>query len=163
MDQFVGIGRDDRDKLCDIQHQSAFLSEVRQIWHGGQGYEQASDIADDYCTDLHKSATLCYEPPDVHSEMEAKKAAYLIKQHRDANHGRNNIMEIEILYYYLDDSVRAILGRVPDEDEQVILQYDVITHGQVYIISRELFEITGVDLKTYAKEIDISMAKEWTS
>ena len=59
--------------------------------------------------------------------------------------------------------MRAQLGRTPDEDEQVILQYDVITHGQVYIISRELPEITGADLKTYAKEIDISMAKEWTS
>ena len=38
-----------------------------------------------------------------------------------------------------------------------------LSHGQVYIISRECPEITGADLKTYAKEIDISMAKEWTS
>ena len=37
MDQFVGMGRDDRDQLCDTQHQSAFLSEIGLAWNGGQG------------------------------------------------------------------------------------------------------------------------------
>ena len=32
MDQFVGMGRDDRDTLCDIQHQSVFLSESGLVW-----------------------------------------------------------------------------------------------------------------------------------
>ena len=65
INQFVGMGRDDRDTLCDIQHQSAFLSEVGLVWKGGHGMVEASDIADDYCIDLRESASLCYEPPAV--------------------------------------------------------------------------------------------------
>ena len=133
------------------------------VWKGCQGRIEASEIADDYCIDLHNPATLCYETPAVHNVMDAKKAVYLFKQHRDVSHGRNAIMEIEILYYDLDDSVHEGLGRAPDEDEQVILQYDIVTHGQVCIIDRELPEITGADFVKYSKEIKASMAKEWTS
>ena len=56
-------------------------------------------------------------------------------------------MEIVIPHSYLDDSVRDDFGRVPDEDEQVFLQYDVITQGQVFILTRELLAISGADLK----------------
>ena len=49
------------------------------------------------------------------------------------------------------------------DEEVVVLQYNRLSHEHVYLIQRDLPELTAADAKTRAKEIEASMAKEWAS
>ena len=40
------------------------------------------DVADDYCTELARSASMYTEPPVVHTVQEIKAAAYQVKCNR---------------------------------------------------------------------------------
>ena len=103
---------------------------------------------------------MCDEPPAVHSPSEAKAAAYLMRKHRDV---MTDILELEVSYYTLTESVKKTLKRAPDPMEVVVLQVDRRTGGQDYKIERDLPELTAAERKTHAREVDAATAAEWTS
>ena len=58
---------------------------------------------------------------------------------------------------------QADLCRTPMDEEVVLLRYNRLSHEHVYLIQRDLRELTAADVKIHAKEIEASMAKEWAS
>ena len=157
-EEFAGIVfEQDREKLSDIRHQCAYLAEMLEQWDPERNVH---DVADDYSSEWEKSYRTYNRFPDLFTQADAKHAAYLVNQHRNRH---NDILEMEIPYYYLDEEAMAELGRTPDENECVVLQLDRRTGGMSYLIEQDLPELNAKDVKENQKLVDAAVAAEWAS
>ena len=127
MTAFAGLACDDRDILCDVNNASTYLAEMNQIWTWRQNNY---DAADDYCTELGRSASMYTEPPVVHTVREIKAAAYQVKCNRVTN---GNIIEKKNPFYLLRKAEQKNLGRKPDKNDPVLPQIDCRTLGQHFL------------------------------
>ena len=81
-----------------------FLSEMELSWNHDR---ESKTVADDYCNNLHASATLCSEAPIAFQPSGVKKALTLINGNRDWN---DNLIKIEIPCLMLMSDQQAELG-----------------------------------------------------
>ena len=76
-----------------MKHAPTYLAEMDKVWTGKLNNY---DVADDYCTELARSASMYTEPPTVHTVQEIKAAAYQVKCNRATI---DDIIELEVPFY----------------------------------------------------------------
>ena len=95
---FTELACDDRDILCDVKHAPTYLADMNKVWTGKLNNY---DVADDYFTELARSASMYTEPPTVHTVQEIKVAAYQVKCNRVHT---DDIIELEVPFLFTQRS-----------------------------------------------------------
>ena len=134
--------------MCDVKHAPTYLAEMDKVW---TGKHKNYDVADDYCTEYARSASMYTELPVVHAVQDVKAAAYQVKCKRAAT---DDIVEFEVPFYFLREAKQNKLRRRPDKNEIVLLQIDRRTLGQNFQIEQDLPELSPSDLKEHAKKVE---------
>ena len=153
---FHGIAHDCRNDLDDARCTPARMSEMNKRWVGRQ---LDSEEGNNYCKELHRSATLCAHAPETFSASEAKQSAFLIKQCRETA----DILEIEIPMCYLTTETLKSLGRSVDPDEVVIMHVNQYSGESCYLIERDTPNLTPEECRQHSTLLDKAIAKEWAS